>query len=769
MLPLSPSNSRFRHLQRALFLLTPLVGAATGFGIPPDATFPESMTIRASVVTDTVPAAYYDANYTSSSQEEDALFPHYRGFQPDLMRELVRIAGNLDSVTLTFELEQAPAGSYNQQFAYLANDCGVATRKSQNLVEDEDAIRIPSQEDCNRLDMVIADFYTTPQRSMRAQFTPPILKSTASTVHYIHRTQRAISTLSEAQTLQQPVCVIQGARYEKDGVPMDQFPYLQYLKCASYEECIDWLKQEKCALFLEDELELRHTTTQDATLEVNPENFNKQLISWPMNARLDPLHQQLIIRWIYEAHQEGIVDTLYHKYFSVETCPLGHAGVNCNQPCSATHGMADRDGNCVCESTRWTGDDCSEEVQEDKNLIPTGLRATCYAMATINFLLIASSACWLYQHRRAAQIKVAQPLFLSLVLLGCMISTSTIFTFVQEDDSSAGVENVPFCMLTPWLYSVGFSITFGSLFAKIRRVYYLFRAAATMTRATVTAKETILVVGGILLIDVSILTVWTVMDPWEWHREPVTVDQYGYTLSSEGFCRDIPTQFSEGKFVALAVISNLQIFLICVPIVVLIDGSDSKTGVFVRCVAVFLNDFAVIALVIGNLVYSLHFDRRRRERGPSGKSLIRRAMKSFTRRRNERMTLTARALTGLNLTGLNTGDSGSLTSGAIVPSPAGRDVPQQDDNTADPDPPPPPRVSKGSKSVRFDDDPPSPPPTPPASTSTEFTEPRETLHRNYNADYGIPEPIPPRPRPPAFLLTVLEAGDPHKRMSWIEE
>ena len=61
-------------------------------------------------------------------------------------------------------------------------------------------------------------------------------------------------------------------------------------------------------------------------------------------------------------------------------------------------------------------------------------------MIGINFFAIAVCAIWLVCHRENAPVKVAQPLFLGLVLLGCLVSTSTIFALAQEH-SGASVDS----------------------------------------------------------------------------------------------------------------------------------------------------------------------------------------------------------------------------------------------------------------------------------------------------------------------------------------
>jgi len=54
---------------------------------------------------------------------------------------------------------------------------------------------------------------------------------------------------------------------------------------------------------------------------------------------------------------------------------VGTAGLNCEKPCDPAHGTADAEGNCVCQSAKWTGDDCKTEVPEELNLLSTPLLA----------------------------------------------------------------------------------------------------------------------------------------------------------------------------------------------------------------------------------------------------------------------------------------------------------------------------------------------------------------------------------------------------------
>ena len=173
-------------------------------------------------------------------------------------------------------------------------------------------------EDCLKYDILIGDYYGFPKRSSRALLSPPILTTAAATIKYIGDRasgKQSISTLGEAQVLQEPVCLLDDSWY--DQATLLRYPDIQMVRCFNHTECIQFLKLDKCVLFVEDELQLNHLVVQDPQLEVTPEKFDEVMIVWPISSRLDPLLQQLFVRWIYQAKANGIIDTLYNKYFTL--------------------------------------------------------------------------------------------------------------------------------------------------------------------------------------------------------------------------------------------------------------------------------------------------------------------------------------------------------------------------------------------------------------------------------------------------------------------
>ena len=410
---------------------------------------------------------------TVETQEDGTL--KFGGFQYDLLQRL-KIFAAADNVKLKFHLSEAPR-QYESAFDLVANDCQEKLAGNNN--SDNNFIEEQLDYDgdaCGQLDMLLGNFYATPDRAMRANLSPAWLRSTISTIKYIDKKQegRDYTTLTQVSSSNETVCLKDGTFYS--DVVKEKYPRIRhYIMCATQDKCIEALQAEECVLYADDELQLHALATSDYSLEVTREQFNTQYIVWPMRDILDPMVTRLMDRWIYAATTNATIDGLYFQYFQKSLCPVGTAGDKCELPCDPDHGQADVTGACVCESTRWTGDDCSVEIPENLNSIPSSFKAMAYVMLGLNVLVIVICAVWLYFYRYSAQVKYSQPFFLLLVLLGCLISSCTIIAMAQEDD---GEKTSQACMAIPWLYSVGFSVSFGTLFAKILRVYIMFTQAA---------------------------------------------------------------------------------------------------------------------------------------------------------------------------------------------------------------------------------------------------------------------------------------------------
>lgn len=181
-------------------------------------------------------------------------------------------------------------------------------------------------------------------------------------------------------------------------------------------------------------------------------------------------------------------------------------------------------------------------------------------------------------------------------------------------------------MAVPWLYGVGFVITFSALLAKIQRVKLIYQAGVRMQRKMVTAADMIPVMAIMFIIEVGILLTWQFVSPLRWERE-VTAEHDGFPTKSVGSCKagtsgwgfylgvivfhvvclfyalvlcfqtkDISSDLAESSYVSLAVAFMFQVLVLVAPISALVrDNTD--IFFFIRAAAVFLQNFTVLILI----------------------------------------------------------------------------------------------------------------------------------------------------------------------------
>ena len=203
-------------------------------------------------------------------------------------------------------------------------------------------------------------------------------------------------------------------------------------------------------------------------------------------------------------------------------------------------------------------------------------------------------------------------------------------------------------------YSIGFIITFGSLFAKVYRVSKLFNNKR-LKKIQITVADVSWPILVLLAVDGVILGVWQSMSPLVWQRKVLTINAFRMPQESIGVCgirsplstgiflnpasfgstqrismdtpsqpiggwaflaplvvlhvivllvgnvmsyrsRNISTKFQESKYIAICMVSNLQILVISIPILIIV-GNNPMATTFVRAGVIFLNDLGVLLFI----------------------------------------------------------------------------------------------------------------------------------------------------------------------------
>lgn len=328
---------------------------------------------------------------------------------------------------------------------------------------------------------------------------------------------------------------------------------------------------------------------------------------------------------------------------------------------SAYHvpGTCREDGSCDCGEgshaiSEGNGPDASCIIvpEENTTYISSGLIPLGLSLYALQVLLVIFCVAWTMFYRKRSVIRSSQPIFLCLVAFGVLVLSSTLipigiqgkYRYVQVPTTGLLLTDQPdpdigkvdaACMAVPWLFSMGFSIIFSALFAKIWRVMRVLKAARRFQRKKVEPKDVAFIMICVVAVQMLILLCWQLIDPLQWHREIVSSDVNGYVTQSVGYCksdssllflgpllaidgmmllyalylcyvtRNENSDLQEGQWITGTVLSIVQILIISIPILIIVENNNDAFY-FVRAAVIFLMGFTVMGLIFFPKIYRLH-------------------------------------------------------------------------------------------------------------------------------------------------------------------
>lgn len=246
---------------------------------------------------------------------------------------------------------------------------------------------------------------------------------------------------------------------------------------------------------------------------------------------------------------------------------------------------------------------------------------------SLGFIIIAIALFfggWVVINRKHRVVRISQPIFLDIVILGVLILASAIFPLgVNETNASERGCNIA-CAITPWLISLGFSLIFAALFSKLWRINRVFQASSTMRRVVVSEKDVILPFAILMTVNFVILLSWTLVDPMVYQRVVTDNSETHGRCIPQGnqwkvffsllailnftalvivnvqayIARGISDELSESKYIGLATLSLLQIFIVGVPLLVIVHN-DPSAYFFVWCGLIFVVCSSILLLIFG--------------------------------------------------------------------------------------------------------------------------------------------------------------------------
>ncbi|XP_055839849.1 gamma-aminobutyric acid type B receptor subunit 2 isoform X2 [Episyrphus balteatus] len=189
------------------------------------------------------------------------------------------------------------------------------------------------------------------------------------------------------------------------------------------------------------------------------------------------------------------------------------------------------DFNCPkCYAIKWHTGQVPIAKRVFKVRVATVAPLAFYTIATLSSVGIALALAFLafnLHFRKLKAIKLSSPKLSNITAVGCILVYTAVIllgldysTLPSAEDSFSTV-----CTARVYLLSAGFSLAFGSMFAKTYRVHRIFtRTSSVFKDKMLQDTQLISLVGALLLLDGLVVTLWVFTDPMERHLNNLTLE-----------------------------------------------------------------------------------------------------------------------------------------------------------------------------------------------------------------------------------------------------
>mmetsp|Transcript_23478 Transcript_23478/g.38246 ORF Transcript_23478/g.38246 Transcript_23478/m.38246 type:complete len:1173 (-) Transcript_23478:370-3888(-) len=230
------------------------------------------------------------------------------------------------------------------------------------------------------------------------------------------------------------------------------------------------------------------------------------------------------------------------------------------------------------------------------------LSAFGYTATVLIVLASLAFASWVAVRRNTRVVSTMQPVFLITLCFGVLLVGLSLIPFSIDDGVATNKGCDIACMSIPWLLSVGFTLCITALFSKLLRINKLFHSQQ-FRRLKVRGRDVIFGTTILVIVNIILNIVWSVVDPLRWERTSAKEQpniSYGRCVLGGGkagkaifisvilICaigfimtcwqafkaRDISSEFSESKYLGIAIYSWFQLCVVGIPVLILMDESN---------------------------------------------------------------------------------------------------------------------------------------------------------------------------------------------------
>ncbi|XP_030383827.1 gamma-aminobutyric acid type B receptor subunit 1 [Scaptodrosophila lebanonensis] len=183
-----------------------------------------------------------------------------------------------------------------------------------------------------------------------------------------------------------------------------------------------------------------------------------------------------------------------------------------------------------CRPVKWHSGQVPIAKRVFKLRVATIAPLAFYTIATLSSVGVALAIAFLafnLHFRKLKAIKLSSPKLSNITAVGCIFVYAAVILLGLDYSTlpSAASSFATVCTARVYLLSAGFSLAFGSMFAKTYRVHRIFtRTGSVFKDKMLQDIQLILLVCGLLLVDALVVTLWVVSDPMERHLHNLTLE-----------------------------------------------------------------------------------------------------------------------------------------------------------------------------------------------------------------------------------------------------
>jgi gamma-aminobutyric acid type B receptor len=198
--------------------------------------------------------------------------------------------------------------------------------------------------------------------------------------------------------------------------------------------------------------------------------------------------------------------------------------------------------------------------------LPVGAQMGLNALTALCICFTICTAYLMFRWRNHRVMHASSPKFMGLFVFGIFILFCAAFAMIQPQSTIS-------CAAQPWLFHFGFTVSYGSLFAKTWRLHKIFNNEKLVTQV-VSDTKLFLIVGLLLLFDAVVLIFWFSTTYFEEQCTSLYDNSYNIIFSVKHglvlvagasltfLTRSVPTEFNECRWIGAAVHNTVLVSIL---------------------------------------------------------------------------------------------------------------------------------------------------------------------------------------------------------------